>query len=345
MGHEVYLIANDGNPSEVKEGITIISAGRKVGSRLRRILLSGRRMLNTAIELDADIYMIHDPEMIPTGLRLIRRGKKVLYDAHENFPKQLLEKEWIPNPLRRPLSYFAELYFRMTMPKFDYITTVTPDIYDVLIKYNQRVEVLCNFPIIEVNEKKATQSDFMQRKNVLCYAGTVYPYSSQESILDAIEDMEGVEYFMIGTIDPSYKSALGSRKGWKKVTFVDRVDRAELLKYYQSATLGLVILDYMPNLGKKRGSLGNNKIFEYMSAGLPIICTDFELWSEIVDTYKCGICVNPRSPSEIKDAIRTLVGDRKLAYEMGRNGRRAVEQEFNWDTQKRKFERVIASFE
>ena len=44
-------------------------------------------------------------------------------------------------------------------------------------------------------------------------------------------------------------------------------------------------------MGYKKGTLGNNKIFEYMYYGLPIICTDFDLWKEIIDKYKCGIYV------------------------------------------------------
>jgi hypothetical protein len=128
LGFEVYLIANDGKPSETRDGVKIVSSGLSVGSRLRRILFSGKRIFEIAVSIDADIYMIHDPEMIHVGLALLKRGKKVLYDAHENFPKQLLEKEWLPRPLRWLLSWLSEAYFHITLPRFSYLTTVTPDL-------------------------------------------------------------------------------------------------------------------------------------------------------------------------------------------------------------------------
>ena len=77
-------------------------------------------------------------------------------------------------------------------------------------------------------------------------------------------------------------------------------------------------------------------MFEYMSAGLPIICSDFPLWREIVDGNQCGICVNPEDPKEIADAISTLMCENKKAQAMGANGRRAVENIFNWETEVKK---------
>ena len=97
----------------------------------------------------------------------------------------------------------------------------------------------------------------------------------------------------------------------------------------------MAIFDYSPNLGYKTGSLGVNKFFEYMLFGLPIICTDFDLWKEIVNKYKCGICVEPRDVKQIKDAILYLINNKEEAYNMGQNGRKAVLEEYNWDTQKK----------
>ena len=78
---------------------------------------------------------------------------------------------------------------------------------------------------------------------------------------------------------------------------------------------------------------GVNKIFEYMYFGLPIICTDFDLWKEFVSKYKCGILVNPNSITEIRNAVQYLVDNKKLAYEMGQNGRKAIMETYNWSSQ------------
>jgi glycosyltransferase involved in cell wall biosynthesis len=79
-------------------------------------------------------------------------------------------------------------------------------------------------------------------------------------------------------------------------------------------------------------------MFEYMARGMPVVCSDFPLWVDIVTTADCGIAVDPRSPRAIADAIRRLAGDAVLARRLGDNGRRAVAERFNWEAELTKLE-------
>ena len=60
------------------------------------------------------------------------------------------------------------------------------------------------------------------------------------------------------------------------------------------------------------------------------ICTDFEVWREIIKKYNCGICVTPTNKNEISGAISFLLKNPDIAKLMGQNGRRAVEETYNW---------------
>ncbi|MFH1089945.1 MAG: glycosyltransferase, partial [Pseudomonadota bacterium] len=69
---------------------------------------------------------------------------------------------------------------------------------------------------------------------------------------------------------------------------------------------------------------------EYMAAGIPVIASHFPLWREIVEDNGCGLCVNPQDPEEIAQAVRYVLTYPQQAEEMGRRGRKAVEEKYNW---------------
>jgi glycosyltransferase involved in cell wall biosynthesis len=89
------------------------------------------------------------------------------------------------------------------------------------------------------------------------------------------------------------------------------------------------------------------KMFEYMSAGIPVIASDFDLWRTIVEESKCGLCVDPMDPAAIASAIDYLVGHRAEAEKMGENGRQAVLSRYNWAREEAKliefYDRLLSS--
>ena len=82
--YKVNLIVADGLGDEEKNTVYIYDVG-KVEGRLNRIFKTTKKVLQRAIELDSDVYHLHDPELIPIGLKLKKMGKKVIFDAHEDY--------------------------------------------------------------------------------------------------------------------------------------------------------------------------------------------------------------------------------------------------------------------
>ena len=142
---------------------------------------------------------------------------------------------------------------------------------------------------------------------------------------------------MARNIDDEQREMLRSSAAGSRINCLDRLSQVELAKFYDRSIAGIVVYDYKLNLGYRLGSYGTNKIFEYMEAGLPIICTDYDLWKDIVDRYECGICVKPGDIPGLRRAMSTIMEDRKAAFQMGINGRRAVEKEFNWNSEEAKY--------
>lgn len=334
-GFHVTILTNDGSPDEVLDGIPVYDCG-KPWPRWKTLAAATRQFLDKALEIDADIYQLHSPELLPLGLALKRAGKKVVYDAHEDMPRHLLEKEWLPHFSRRIVSSAFECYMLRTLRQYDGIVSPHSHVVANLNQLLGKGLLIANFPLI-ANNWDFGEDQFVRRSNILCYSGTVYSYSNQEEIVSALNDFDDLEYHIAGYIDEEHGKRLAMMSGGDKVEFHGRLSRPDLHAFYEAALIGVVVYDYKLNLGNKLGSYGTNKIFEYMEAGIPFICTDYQLWQDIVERYDCGICVPPGDVAAISNAIEYLVSDKARAYRMGQNGRRAIIEEFNWSSEEKKY--------
>jgi glycosyltransferase involved in cell wall biosynthesis len=334
-GFDVSILTNDGDPDEVLDGIRVIDC-KKRWPRWKTLLMAKRQFLAKALEIDADVYQLHSPELLPLGLALKKAGKKIVYDAHEDMPRHILEKEWLPYFSRRAIATGFERYMHHALRRYDEIVSPHSHVVAAFQELLGKGVLIANFPLVGGNWD-FSPGEYCARNDVLCYSGTVYAYSNQEEVVEALERFDRLQYRIAGYIDEEHARRLKAMPAGNQVAILGRLSRPDLHEFYRSALIGVVIYDYKLNLGDRLGSYGTNKVFEYMEAGLPFICTDYILWKDIVDRHDCGICVAPGEPDEIAAAIDYLLQDRERAYRMGQNGRKAVLDEFNWSSEEKKY--------
>lgn len=332
-GHEVVLVTGDGRPNEIYKGVKITSYSDHEMSKKERLglMFFKRKFLNYLLSFNADIYQFHDFEIIEIGRALKNKGKHVIFDSHENW-LDIIPVQYTKTIVGRSLlKWILPLYYKRVVSQFDAVFSVSPNMVDVLKKYNPRSYMVSNFPSI----KGVESIEETVKENYFVYQGVVYRSSNQEAIVKAITDTaEDVKYNIIGKMANEMRDRIGKVDKKKRVVLIDWIEKSKLDVIMKKSLGGFVILDYVPTCCGKEGQLGSNKIFEYMLCGLPVICTDFILWKKlIIDKYKCGICVTPGDTEQIQKSIEWIIRNPKEAIEMGKRGREAVLKEFNWENE------------
>ncbi|MBQ2383520.1 MAG: glycosyltransferase family 4 protein, partial [Oscillospiraceae bacterium] len=82
----------------------------------------------------------------------------------------------------------------------------------------------------------------------------------------------------------------------------------------------------------------SNKLFEYASAGIPVIMSDIPEHRYLNDKYHFGIILPENTPKAFAEAVIRLYTDRSL-YDNCVEGARKLTREVNWETE---FARLIA---
>ncbi|WP_336331864.1 glycosyltransferase family 4 protein [Pseudomonas putida] len=329
-GHEVYLVVADGKGDEVKDGIHIFDVGILPG-RLNRMFKTTRKVFKRALALQADIYQFHDPELIPVGVKLKKAGKKVVFDSHEDVPKQLLSKPYLRPLTRRLLAAVFAGYEKYACRQFDAVLTATPYIREKFKSINDNVLDINNFPMLGELDAMVPWTN---KKDEVCYVGGITSIRGISEVISSLELLNSpARLNLVGRFsEPTVERDAKSKEGWKVVNEHGQLDRAEVREVLGNSVAGLVTFHPLPN----HIDAQPNKMFEYMSSGIPVIASNFPLWREIIEGSKCGLCVDPMQPISIAEAIDFLVTHPEEAEALGRNGQRAVNERYNWDLEGRK---------
>ena len=325
-GYDVTLVVADGNGNEVCDGVHIIDVGKPRG-RASRMLRTVSRIHSVAIELNADVYHLHDPELLWIAGKLHRANEnaRVLFDSHEDVPRQILSKQWVPAPLRHITSFGVEFIESRVVRKLNGVVAATPHIAKRFREINSRTVDINNYPMPD--ELVLASRDMLVRRRQVCYVGSITKARGIEPLIRALPLIPDVALVLCGRFHESkFEAAMRALPGWAQVDYRGHVGREEVKRVLAESSAGVVTLlptrayvDALPV-----------KMFEYMSAEVPVVASDFPLWRKIVDDAGAGVCVDPQCPEAISAAISRLLDDSIAIGSMGKAGRAAVLEKYNW---------------
>jgi glycosyltransferase involved in cell wall biosynthesis len=330
-GYRVTLITNHTRRESV-DGVEFIPLP-KFRNRIDRMLIGPWTVYRLARHLKADLYHFHDPELMPVGIALkITSRAKVVYDVHENFPKNMLAKTWMAAPMRRIASWVVKLSEMITSIFIDGVVTVTEFIAARFPK--DKTVVLRNLPPLIENLDNIPDRKYEGNYQVI-YTGGLTAHRGITEIVLALPLVKTPEtkLLLLGrVIDRTVWEVVQELPGFTKVDYIGQVPFDQMYDYLHQAAVGM--LCNQPRYGYDQAL--PNKLFEYMYSGLPIIASDFELWREIITENDCGRLVDPTKPQEIAKSIDDLLNNPDERRKMGENARKAVLEKYNWEKEQQK---------
>lgn len=296
-------------------------------NRFARMVKQSWLCYRLASKLKADIYHFHDPELIPYGILLKLSGSKVIYDVHEDVPRSILSKFWIPAWLRKLVSIFTELIENSVSRYFFSIIAATPHIANRFQAVNPATIDVNNYAL--PNELSPLPG-LPLRKQQICYVGAISRVRGIRPLIDALPLVPHIKLILCGSFaEPELQNELEALPGWKQVVYLGYVNRDTVRNVLSECIAGIITLMPSPAYFNSLPI----KMFEYMSAELPVIASDFPLWIPMVVESGAGFCVDPTDSVAIADAISRLSRDSELVNSMGQSGRETVLACYSWTTE------------
>jgi glycosyltransferase involved in cell wall biosynthesis len=324
---------------EAVEQVSIVRLP-KTPNRAARMLVNPFLALRRALGTGSVIFHIHDPELVPVGLLLKLAGKKVIYDAHEDLPRQILSKTWIDLRLRRLVAAVAESVEDFAATRFDWVVAATPTIGERFLKLNANTIVLNNYPLTREMPELA---EWEGRERAACYFGVISSGRGIEEIIRALEFTDATLHLAGPVSEPAFLKRLQCLPAWSRVRYHGILGRGQVMGYMAGSRIGLACLHPEPNHVDSQPI----KVYEYWGAGLPIVASNFPRWMELIEGNRGGLCVDPMDPARIASAINYLLENDNEARRMGQNGRRLVETTLNWNSEEEKllslYDRLVDS--
>ncbi|MFJ6660253.1 glycosyltransferase [Streptomyces sp. NPDC091377] len=322
-GHQVTyaapFAARQAVPRPDVEGLDLpraVGRDRRTALRAARALLAGRGA-------EADVVLLHDPELLlalPGTMRRwtsAGRAPVVVWDVHEDTGAALVMKPWLPAVLRPPVRTAVRAAERLAERRVRLL--LAEDAYQE--RFRRAHPVVPNLPLVPPAPPEPPGPDRA------VYLGHL---SRARGALDLVETARlltpDVRVEVIGAADPDVRGPLTEADRAGVLRWHGYLPNDRALALLSGALTGLSLLHDQPNYRHSRPT----KVGEYMAHGLPVVTTPTPLAADLVERHGCGFVVPYGDPAAVAEAVRRLRDDEGLRRECAERGRAAALAELDW---------------
>ena len=287
-----------------------------------------------------DYIYCNDYPLLATAVRLKRiTGAKLIYDSHEIYiatMNQFFPQKGWKSLYGKPLTWINQWFHkqreRRHLKQVDQMITVC-DSFKTYFETTYEAPPILVVKNCPKDVGEYIQTNLLREKlnlsaqdKILLYQGDVNISRGIEIVAHALKLLDDTIHFVVlggGTKLNEFKEKYTQ----SNIHFYGKVPFEELYDYTRSADLCIMLIENY-NLSKKLTL--PNKAFEYMVAGRPYITNQLPEVSKIVKEENCGFIIDDSNAKKIAKAINEIF-QRTDLEEMGKRGRKAIEEKYYWE--------------
>ncbi len=353
-GHQVTMITarKEGQKKAVEhqqiDGIDVIyirnpyhqrfGFRKRLQSYLRFIWKAGRILFKK--QKDADLVIATSTPLtvgIPPLLLKKIRGVPYVFEVRDLWPEVPIQMGALRNPLLRKSALLLE---KMIYNNALHIVALSPGMQAGVIKAAGRPEKVSMIPNMakvdkfgnkEKNDKLRKDLGLQENTFRVIHFGAMGLANGLDYIVDAarVLQQKGVTdvkfvFFGEGSEAPRLMERV-EKENLGNVRFFKRVPMEQLAEVLKLCDASIISFLDIPILYTN----SPNKLFDSLSAGLPVILNSAGWTRDLVKNHQCGAYVNPNKPEDCADVIMKWKNDRVLLNKLGENARHLAASQFD----------------
>ena len=329
LGFDWFISSEDYSDEETK-----IFAIKKNKFSLFFYLQFAFILISELIRSNADVYFAEDLYTLPfvTTIAKIKKAK-VYYNSREIYAHLggLRNRPTLQNIVKSVEKFFikkVDLVLTTGLLDSEYIEKLY-NISDTLVVRNIPLYQKA-VPIIDLRKKYNIDQD----KLILIYQGVILTGRGLKQIINTVARLPKTVLIILGDGEQknNFIELACKLNTSERIIFAGSIDQKELINYTAGGDVGLSLIE---NISISYYHALPNKLFEYIMAGLPVLCSDLPQMKTIIEKYNVGESINIENEENIFTVLNKWCSNPNLlnAY---RNNCSVVAKELNWQEEYKK---------